>query len=103
MMLNIHSNRLGLTPPITDQVTAYITAQVSAQVALFCREPRSSKEIMAELGIKYWKTFQSNYLLPLIDMGILERTIPDKPKSPLQRYRTTKAGLGIRGTSDQTG
>jgi len=26
-------------------------------------------------------------------MGILERTIADKPRSRMQRYRTTEAGL----------
>ena len=78
---------------IAAQVTAQVTAQVAAQVAEFCREPKSAKEIMAELGLKHWKTFQSNYLTPLLAMGVLERTIPDKPRSRLQRYRTTAAGL----------
>jgi hypothetical protein len=50
---------------------------------------------MAELGLKHWKTFQINYLSPLIAMGLLERTIPEKPKSRLQRYRTTESGVVI--------
>ena len=78
-----------------DRIIAQVTAQVTAQVAAFCREPKSAKEIMAELGLKHWKTFQANYLTPLIDMRVLERTIPDKPKSRLQRYRTTPAGLAV--------
>jgi ATP-dependent DNA helicase RecG len=90
---------VGVTVQVTDQVTAEVTAQVTAQVAAevaaFCREPKSSKEIMAELGLKHWKTFQSNYLLPLVKMGIVERTIPDKPRSSMQRYRTTEAGMTI--------
>lgn len=32
-------------------------------------------------------------LNPLIDAGLLEMTIPDKPRSSKQRYRTTVAGL----------
>ncbi len=70
-----------------------MTEQVTAQVAAFCREPQTAKAIMAELGLKHWKTFQTNYLVPLMAMGILERTIPDKPRSRMQRYRTVAAGL----------
>lgn len=79
----------------TPQVTAQVTVQVTAQVAAFCREPKSAKALMAELGLKHWKTFQANYLAPLMAMGILERTIPDKPRSRMQRYKTTGAGLAM--------
>ncbi len=71
---------------------AQVTAQVTAQVALFCREPRGTKELMDHLGLRHWKTFQSNYLLPLIAGGVLERTIPDKPTSRFQKYRLTEMG-----------
>lgn len=69
--------------------TAQVTAEVAAQVALFCREPRSARQIMEHLRLKHWKTFQENYLKPLIQGGLLERTIPDKPTSRLQKYRLT--------------
>jgi ATP-dependent DNA helicase RecG len=87
---------------VTAQVSAQVTAEVTAQVAAFCREPKSAKAIMAELGLKHWKTFQTNYLAPLMAMGVLERTIPDKPRSRMQRYRTTGAGLALMkdGTTD---
>ena len=75
--------------------TAQVTAQVTARVASLCRYPRSAKEIMAELGLKHWKTFQSNYLVPLIETGVVERPIPDKPRSRMQRYKTTEAGLAV--------
>lgn len=79
----------------TAEVTAQVTAEVIAQVAAFCQEPKSAKAIMAELGLKHWKTFQANYLAPLMAMGIVERTIPDKPRSRMQQYRLTPAGEAI--------
>ena len=80
-------NVAGLTA-----ITAQVTAQVTTQVAEYCQTPRAAREIMAELGLMHWKTFQSNYLLPLMTMGVIERTIPDKPKSRLQKYRLTETG-----------
>ena len=74
-------------------MTAQVTAEVAAQVAAFCREPQRAKAIMAELGLKHWETCQANYLAPLMAMHILERTVPGKPRSRMQRYRTTEAGL----------
>ena len=76
-------------------MTPHVAAQVTVQLAAFCREPQPAKAIMAELELKHWKTCQANYLAPLMAMDILERTIPDKPRSPKQRYRITPAGRAV--------
>ena len=75
---------------LTAQVIADVAAQVASRIAAFCQEPRSAREIMEMLGLKHWKTFQANYLNPLRVSGVIERTIPDKPNSRLQKYRTTE-------------
>jgi len=81
--------QVGTKPvPNRDQVTA----QVTAQVLNFCQEPRKSSEIMGLIGIKHWKTFQANYLKPLLQQGLLAMTIPEKPTSSKQRYVTTETG-----------
>lgn len=36
--------------------------------------------------------FRDSLVRPLIEAGLLELTIPDKPRSRLQRYRVTEAG-----------
>jgi hypothetical protein len=71
------------------------TGQVIEQVLPFCKTPRKAIEIRELLGLKHRETFTDNYLLPLIEAGLLERTIPNKPRSRLQRYRTTEAGLAV--------
>ena len=81
--------QVGTKPvPNRDQVTA----QVTAQVLNFCQEPRKSLEIMELIGLKHWKTFQANYLKPLLQKGLLAMTIPEKPTSSKQRYVTTETG-----------
>jgi hypothetical protein len=44
------------------------------------------------VGVKHRQTFRENHLNAFIAKGWLERTISDKPKSRLQRYRTTEEG-----------
>ncbi len=41
--------------------------------------------------------FRNQVLRPLLEAGLLAMTIQDKPKSRLQRYRTTESGKKILG------
>jgi ATP-dependent DNA helicase RecG len=70
------------------------TGQVSGQVAealkTFFTKPRSAKEIQSVMGLRHRETFIDNHLNPLLQNGVLERTIPEKPKSRLQKYRLTE-------------
>jgi hypothetical protein len=42
---------------------------------------------MKKLGLTHRPTFRKNYLQPAMDAGLIERTLPDKPNSSLQKYR----------------
>ena len=55
-------------------------------------QPLSSAEVQKITGIRHWETFQRNYLDRLLSEQILERTIPEKPNSRLQKYRLTEKG-----------
>ena len=52
----------------------------------FCTVPRRSQEIMDRLGITNQSKNRSHHIQPLIDLGVLEMTIPDNPKSKNQKY-----------------
>lgn len=60
-------------------------------------QPLTSAEIQSRVGIKHRETFQRNYLDVLLSEGWLERTIPDKPRSRLQKYRLTDKGTALIG------
>jgi len=45
--------------------------------------------------------FLKTYLEPCLTAGLVERTIPDKPRSPKQRYRTTPAGRAVLGQTQK--
>lgn len=60
-----------------------------------CHEPTSRKELMGRLGLRHEDHFRKAYLIPAIKAGLIERTVPDKPRSRLQRYRLTAAGKAL--------
>lgn len=69
---------------------AKATDQAIDQAILeFCKEPKTTKEIMDFVGMKHKTYFRQNVLSPLFEQGLLELTIPDKPKSPNQKYKTS--------------
>lgn len=50
---------------------------------------------MANLGLKDRMHFTKEYLQPALEVGLVEMTIPDKPKSIKQKYRITAAGMAL--------
>ena len=56
----------------------------------FCAIPRTPKEIMDHIGYYNNSKNMTTYVRPLLEMGYLEMTEPDKPKSKNQKYRKVR-------------
>lgn len=56
----------------------------------FCVEPHSIQEIMTYVGASNRSTFKRKYFDHLVETGMLEMTIKDKPTSSKQKYITSK-------------
>ena len=56
----------------------------------------SRKELQEKVGLKNDEYFRKAYIVPLLERGIIEMTISDKPKSSKQKYRLTDMGMRIR-------
>ena len=54
----------------------------------YCQKEHSMNEIMTYMGYTSRTKFSRKYIRPLIEAGLLVLTIPDKPNSRLQKYRT---------------
>ena len=80
-------------PASTPQVLAILKAAASGE------KTREELQIAAE--IKDREHFRKEYLEALLSAELLERTIPDKPRSPKQRYRTTAGGRSVLENSDK--
>jgi len=85
----------AMAAPRTVQVTPDVTPEVTPEVCrllLALLGDMSRAELMAALALKDEKHFRERYQQVAVSMGFIEMTVPDKPKSRLQRYRLTAAG-----------
>ena len=69
-----------------------VTAQVEKLLGAVISFTLSREELQSVTGIKHREHLRKTYLEPLITSGWIERTIPDKPTSSLQKYRVTEKG-----------
>lgn len=76
----------------TDQVSDHVTDQVAALMEAVGSGELGSNDLIKALGLSHRPTFRENYLNPALAGGWMERTQPDSPRSPTQRYRLTGKG-----------
>ena len=77
-------------PPSTPQVPPKLDNLVQQLLGILGDDELSASELMAALGLSDRKHFRESYLNPALDAGIIEPTIPDKPRSPKQKYRQVR-------------
>ena len=63
------------------------TEQVEKLLLSMGRDTLSAKALMDRIGLKHRPTFRKNYLLPAIELGFIEMTLPSKPNSRYQKYK----------------
>ena len=56
----------------------------------FCSVPRTAQEILDRLGLTNHSANRKRHIQTLVDMGVLEMTIPEKPNDRNQKYRKRK-------------
>ena len=76
----------------TSTTIFYLNTEQATEQAIvnFCNTPKTTSEIMQFLGLKHREHFRAEILKPLLENKILELTIPNKPKSPYQKYKAIK-------------
>ncbi len=69
-----------------------VTGEVARLLATLVGDARTRKSLQVGLGLRHEDHFRKAYLVPAIEGGFVEMTVPDKPNSRLQKYRLTAAG-----------
>jgi hypothetical protein len=75
----------------TEHETVQVTEQVGRLLQGLVGGPASAAELMRQLGLSHRPNFLAGYLHPALDAGLVEMTIPDRPRSSRQQYRLTPA------------
>ena len=75
-----------------------VTPEVARMLRVLEREMNRT-EIMNALGLNDEKHFREHYQQTAVAAGLIEMTIPDKPRSSKQRYRLTAPGKAARAES----
>ena len=78
----------------TQQGTPQVTPQVRRLLSVLHGE-KSRGELLDSLGLKDRMHFANEYLLPALENGWIEMTIPEKPRSSKQKYRLTAKGKAL--------
>ena len=73
------------------EVTGEVTGEVERLLQVM-KGAMKRVEIQQALGLKHEEHFRKAYLLPALGTGLIEMTIPDKPRSRMQKYRLTEIG-----------
>jgi hypothetical protein len=85
-------------PASAGQVTGQVTAQVVREIALILgvlQGEITRSSLQKALNLKGRTNFEDRYLKPALAFGLIEMTIPDKPKSRLQKYQLTETGVAL--------
>lgn len=80
-------------PSKSDQPTDPVRLKLSKKqqdIRNFCSVPRSRKEILERAGVSAHFDNRKKYIYDLVEAGVLEPTIPEKPNDPNQKYRRKK-------------
>ncbi|NLX13041.1 MAG: hypothetical protein GXY44_05205 [Phycisphaerales bacterium] len=85
-------------PEVTAQVTGEVTGEVAGEVhrlLVACEGVLTRQELQSRVGIRHDEHFRLAYIVPALTAGLIEMTIPDKPRSRLQKYRLTDKGRAM--------
>ncbi|GGE05033.1 Fic family protein [Psychroflexus salis] len=91
-------NHIRTTLPM-EQVTEQVTEQIEKLVSVL-NDDMTLSELMTKCEIKHRPTFLYNYIQPALEIGLIQMTIPEKPKSRNQKYKLTALGRKFKNRTE---
>jgi len=82
---------------VTTEVATEVTTEVKRVINVISGE-MSRRDLQGLLDLTSDEHFRKAYIEPSLAAGVIERTIPEKPKSSIQKYRITTLGKKMKKT-----
>jgi len=93
-----------VTPPVASPVTPPVGEFVIRFLVLLAHHgPLSNSEIFDAFQLKDCRRRHDTHIDQILADGLVERTIPDKPTSCLQKYRLTETGRRLLEQAGEEG
>lgn len=103
LLVGLHEEPKSLAPSEREQVGEQVREQVNMEVPKgvvrllrVFKGDMSVLEMMGALKLGGRRNFLEKYLSPAIELGLVEMTQPNSPRSPTQKYRLTEKGKNMR-------
>ncbi len=90
-----HVLETGVVPSLSQVCPKSVPTDTARSVLDTVQPPADLQTLMAKTGHTNRTRFRNAVLKPLIATGLIEMTIPDKPRSSKQKYRLTAKGHSI--------
>ena len=104
LLVGLHDEPESLVPSAREQVGEQVREQVEnalpkgvARLLKVLKAEMSVLDMMMALKLGGRRNFLEKYLTPSIELGLVEMTQPNSPRSPTQKYRLTPKGLAAKG------
>lgn len=72
--------------PVRKEALKAVQSEEAKNLILFCRTPRTRKEICSYLGLSSVTYAIQKHVMPLVEQGMIHLSIPEKPGSQKQLY-----------------
>ena len=103
LLVGLHDEPESLVPSPREQVREQVGGQVAdalpkgvARLLKVLKCEMSVLDMMMALKLGGRRNFLEKYLTPSIELGLVEMTQPNSPRSPTQKYRLTAKGKNAR-------
>ena len=100
LLVGLHDEPESLVPSSREQVGEQVREQVAnalpkgvARLLKVLKGEMSVLDMMMALKLGGRRNFLEKYLTPATELGLVEMTQPNSPRSPTQKYRLTAKGL----------